>query len=107
MTEFIAADPSVLNNPALKPFQEHMAEANRVFVAALNANWPVMTHARGETDEEIGKALAVAIQVGPAIMNGLVQLPDGDTNRVRDLSQLLTQVEADNAAAASTSTGKH
>jgi hypothetical protein len=94
----IGADTDRLRREAFQSFVDQMTEAKQALVGGVGPPRPVPP--RAQIDTIVNQFLPPSWDTVQDIMQGFVELPNGDADRVHQLAQLLTNVEDQNTETA-------
>jgi hypothetical protein len=93
--EYISADTKALISNKLGPYGECVMREYNKYKDSTNAQLPVLNPARppADIDEEVEKAVGPGLENGAQVLYGLAMLPQGDGERIGELSKLLERCE--------------
>jgi hypothetical protein len=94
---YISADTEELLADKLGPYGERVMQVYKNYQAATKAQLPVLSPdlPPADIDKQVQKAVGPGLENGAQVLYGLGLLPQGDFDRIGELSKLLERVNDD------------
>jgi hypothetical protein len=89
---YLYADSDILNGPAFQPYLTQMVEALQALLDGTGPPLPVQV--RAQIDAVVNQALPESWETLLAMAQGLLDLPLGDAEQVKELAALIIAAEA-------------